>query len=164
MHRDGLDLGDYALQATLHTKGVPGSVTITDKGNGNVPVLVAVGSPAGAFIGLSGVTTPASALQAGGAIQTPFATKTAAYSVTPYDSQIAVNTAGGAVTITLPNATTCPRRDYTIKRISATANNATVACVGGQTIDGAATYVLSAQWKFVTVCSNGTDWLIFGNN
>jgi hypothetical protein len=64
---------------------------------------------------------------------------------------------GGAIAATLPAAASCPGREYTFIRISAS-NNVTVTGNGAETIDGANTYVLSAQWQTVRIRSNGTSW------
>lgn len=68
-----------------------------------------------------------------------------------------------AFTITLPAASTQNGLAYTIKKIDSSANAVTVAS-GGGTIDSAATYSLAAQYKYVRVVSNGTNWFIIGNN
>lgn len=70
-------------------------------------------------------------------------------------------TSSGA-TITLPSATVASGRTYRIKAVSP-ATGVTVATTGSQTIDGATTYSLSAN-KFVEVISDGSKWLIIGQN
>lgn len=84
---------------------------------------------------------------------------TANYTVLTSDGVVLVDTTSGAVTVTLP-APSFVGEAYTIKRISATANNATIATADSATIDGAATDTLAAQWAFVKVVSDGTDWFI----
>lgn len=70
----------------------------------------------------------------------------------------------GALVPTLPAAAAVPGRIYTFKRTSSS-NNVTVTRAGSDTIDGANTYVLSAQWKYVTLQSDGVaSWLIIANN
>lgn len=64
-------------------------------------------------------------------------------------------------TITLPTAVG-NSRVYTIKLTAS--GSATVTTTSSQTIDGSTTYSLSAQYKYVTVQSNGTNWIIIGNN
>jgi hypothetical protein len=74
---------------------------------------------------------------------------------------VAVSASGGNVTITLPAASgTNAGLTYTIKRTDNSGNTCTVA----GTIDGATNYSLTAQYKYVTVTSNGTDWYIIANN
>ena len=67
---------------------------------------------------------------------------------------------GGAITMTLPPAALVPGRIYVFKRINSGANAVVVDGYAAETIDGAATYTLSAQWNSVTIMSNGTAWFI----
>lgn len=62
------------------------------------------------------------------------------------------------ISVGLPAATTCRGRVYNIKRT--TTGSTTVIANGTETIDGAATYALAAQWDKVTVQSDGTNWVI----
>ena len=70
----------------------------------------------------------------------------------------------GAFTVTLPTAVGNTGQIYTIKRTSSAANNVTVGTTSSQTIDGSTTYVLSAQYKYVSVVSDGANWSIIANN
>lgn len=54
-------------------------------------------------------------------------------------------------------------RIQTVKLISP-ATTGTIYCDGSQLIDGSPSYSLSASNKFVTYLSDGTNWLIIGNN
>ena len=65
-------------------------------------------------------------------------------------------------TITLPTAASITGREYTIKLTGA--GTGTVATTSSQTIDGSTTYSLSAQYKYVTVKSTGSNWIIIANN
>ena len=71
------------------------------------------------------------------------------------------NATTASFTITLPS-TTIAGQLLTIKKIDATANTVTVA----GTIDGVTNYVLSTQYKYVTVQSTATSgtWYVVGNN
>ena len=64
-----------------------------------------------------------------------------------------------AATITLPDAASSAGLTFTLKRL--TANAVTVASAGG-TIDSVATQALAAQYDFITVVSDGTNWYITG--
>ena len=66
---------------------------------------------------------------------------------------------GGAFAPTLPAVATCAGRVYIAKRTAAT-GNITLTPNGSETIDGAATYVLTARWGTVWLYSDGTQWLI----
>lgn len=65
-------------------------------------------------------------------------------------------------TVTLPTAVGITGRNYTIKLTAS--GTGTVATTSSQTIDGSTTYSLSAQYKYVTVQSNGANWIIIANN
>lgn len=71
------------------------------------------------------------------------------------------NATTAAFTVTLP-ATVIAGYRYTIKKVDATANAVTIA----GTIDGATNYMLSAQYKYVTLISTTTSgsWYIVGQN
>ncbi|OIO40628.1 hypothetical protein AUJ10_02640, partial [Candidatus Pacearchaeota archaeon CG1_02_31_27] len=107
---------------------------------------------------------PNSRLQVNGAIATVLANKTGAYTVTISDSVITGDATTAAFSITLPTAVGITGRQYTFKKIDTSANAVTIDGAETETIDGAATYDLSAQWKYVTIVSDGTNWLIVANN
>jgi hypothetical protein len=73
---------------------------------------------------------------------------------------IGASASGGNITVTLPSASGNTGLTYIIKKTDATGNTCTV--VG--TIDGTTNYVLSTQYQYVQVASNGTDWYIIGKN
>ena len=89
-----------------------------------------------------------------------YVTVTAAtYTAKAGERLIGVNRAG-TVTITLPTAQLRAGRTYTIKDESGAAatNNITVATEGSETIDGAATDVISDNYGAKTYYSDGTRW------
>lgn len=92
------------------------------------------------------------------------AAKSAAYTALVSDEIITGDATSAAFTITLPTAVGKAGQTYTIKRINSGANAVTVGTTSSQTIDGAATYALSAQYKYVKVVSDGANWIIVGNN
>lgn len=67
-------------------------------------------------------------------------------------------------TITLPSAAATAGQSYYIKKIDASANAVTIGTTSSQTIDGSTTYVLSTQYKYVFVVSDGSNWFIMGSN
>lgn len=73
-----------------------------------------------------------------------------------------VNVTATGQTITLPTAVSITGREYTIKLTAS--GTGTVATTSSQTIDGSTTYSLSAQYKYVTVKSDGANWIVIGNN
>lgn len=90
--------------------------------------------------------------------------KTAAYTADAEDYTITCDATSAAFTVTLPAASGITGRIYVIKKTDASANAVTVDANASETIDGATTYSLAAQWKYVTIQSNGTNWVIIGNN
>lgn len=85
------------------------------------------------------------------------------YVVLGTDYFLSVDTSGGAVTVTLPNAATLAGRTYVIRDTggAAAATNITVATAGGNLVGGgasAATKVISAAYAGATVYSNGVTW------
>lgn len=80
------------------------------------------------------------------------------------DDVILGDTTGGAFSVNLPAVAASNRRVYTLKRVNAGANNLTLQANGAETIDGANTYVLTAQWKLASVVCNGTAWYLVSQN
>lgn len=105
-------------------------------------------------------TTPHSQLHVAGALATAYVVKIAAYTITAADSFVACDATAGAFTITLPTASGIAGREYTVKKTDASVNAVTVDANGAQTIDGALTYALAAQFATVVVVSDGSNWLI----
>jgi hypothetical protein len=95
---------------------------------------------------------------------TAVTTKSANYGLTPADHTVFVNTSGGGVTLTLPSAASLAGKTYTFKKIDSSGNTVTAGTTGGQTIDGAPTATLATQWKYITVQSDGLNWLIIADN
>jgi hypothetical protein len=111
-----------------------------------------------------GTMAPNSRLHVAGSISVAITRRTANYTLTDADRIVACDASAGAFTVSLPSAAGIAGRMYTIKKVDSSPNAVTVAAPTGQTIDGAASYVLSAQWKYVTVVSDGSNWLIIANN
>ena len=94
----------------------------------------------------------------------PYAAKTTAYTVALADGIIGANATSGAFSVTLSTAIGKAGRSYTVKKIDASANAVTVTTTSSQTIDGATSYSLAVRWKYLTVTSDGANWLITANN
>lgn len=91
--------------------------------------------------------------------------KTAAYTAVITDKLIKADATSAAFTVTLPSATNMSGLQITVKRTNSGANNVTVGTTSSQTIDlpggaAATTRVLGNQYAFVTVESDGTNWMI----
>ncbi len=69
---------------------------------------------------------------------------------------------GGAFSLNLPAAAGCLDRVYTAIKTDSSANAVTLDGNSAETINGAATYALSAQYARVTIQSDGTNWLVIG--
>lgn len=95
----------------------------------------------------------------------PMATAAAA-TFTMRPEMLTVNStysATGAQTVTLPAIASCVAgKFYVVKDVGGTANtnNITVATPGSETIDGAATKVISAADGSLILYSDGTNWLV----
>ena len=96
----------------------------------------------------------------GGVVHAITAAKTSAYEATASDYVVAVNTSGGAVTITLPDATA--GTTYIVKDTSGSAasNAVTVSRKTSYTIDGQTTVSITSNYGAITVVSNGSNWFI----
>ena len=107
------------------------------------------------------------ALRTGGAGANPawgfdigVSTTTTSVSLTASVDLTLVDTAGGAVTITLPTAVGVTGRTYTVKKISADVNAVTVNTTGGQTIDGVASIAFRIPQTSLDFVSDGINWRI----
>ncbi len=76
------------------------------------------------------------------------------------DDLVVIDSSGGPVTATLPDARTIPGRFIIIKAPNGGTNAVTVDTVGGQTIDGGAIVVMSTTNESLLVKSDGSNWQI----
>ena len=81
--------------------------------------------------------------------------KSAAYTGTPDDDFILVDTSGGNVTIKFETAANFTH-PITIKNIST--NDVVLDPDGSETIDGSATYTISSQYESTLIVSDGSNW------
>jgi hypothetical protein len=95
-----------------------------------------------------------------GSIVLPYSTATTTYSVKTSDYLVNFTTAG--FTASLATAVGCTGKTYILK--NSAVGQVVVATTSAQTIDGAATYTLTSQYKYIQVVSNGANWIITGNN
>ena len=91
-------------------------------------------------------------------------TVTAAYTLLATDTLLLVDATAGAITITVPLATEHPTRSFIIKKIDASANAVTPTRSGADTIDGATSLTLSAQYDAVEIESDGSAWYVVTDN
>jgi hypothetical protein len=109
--------------------------------------------------------SPTQALDVGGTVKGTgmmqnILTKTANYTLLSSDFTILFDATGGNLTATLQAAASHAGRVYIIKKIDASGNTVTIDANGSETIDGATTNVLSAQWQTVRIQSDGTAWYV----
>lgn len=81
-----------------------------------------------------------------------------------FDSTLFADTNTGVVTANLPSAALLGGRIYIIMDESGNAatNNITIVPIGGQTINGAASYVINTNYGQAILQSNGSDWFVIG--
>ena len=120
----------------------------------------------GATASTNGILSSAakSTLDVIGSFSSAITGKTAAYTATIADNTILCSAATAAFTLTLPAASGIAGREYVIKKIDSSANAVTVDGNASETIDGALTYALSTQYKYVHIKTDGSNWFIIGNN
>lgn len=82
-------------------------------------------------------------------------TTTVAYTVTANIYYVRGDATAGAIAVTLPPAINNTGRQVFVKKIDASGNAVTVTAAGADTIEGAATAVLAAQWAKTLLISNG---------
>lgn len=78
-----------------------------------------------------------------------------------------VTTAAAVITATMPSATSTMAlggRAVTIFKVDAGGGSVTIDGESAETINGAATVSLASQYKYTTMVSNGTNWVIIGSN
>ena len=95
-----------------------------------------------------------------GGLSRAIRTVTTSPAISATDSVVLLNAA--TLTATLPTAVGIAGREYTVKLIAS--STATLATTSSQTIDGATTKSLTAQYKYITVVSDGANWQIVANN
>lgn len=91
-----------------------------------------------------------------------YAAKTTNYVMAVTDTFIVVTTGGSGISITLPLANaTAGGKMIVVKKIDSGGGAVTLAGTGGNTIDGAATKALAAQYSTAVLISNGVDkWYV----
>lgn len=90
----------------------------------------------------------------------PFRQVTAATTALPSDYLILVDATTGAVTVNLPSAASSRGAALVVKKIDASANAVTIDASGSETIDGATTQALAAQYDSLTLICDASQWWI----
>jgi hypothetical protein len=94
----------------------------------------------------------------GGGSSYTVSTKVAAYTAVDGDVLLC-DASGGAFSVTLPPAAS--GASILVKKTDASANAVTVDGDAAETIDGALTLALAAQYAAITLWSDGTSWWVF---
>ncbi|MDI6788881.1 MAG: hypothetical protein QME51_10960, partial [Planctomycetota bacterium] len=136
------------------------SITITTAGDANitVPTSGTLATLAGSET-LTGKTLTTPTINGG---KQTYASKSASYTLVATDYCIDFSGLSGGVTASLPTAAGITGTVYVIKNSDA-AQTVTIDGNGAETIDGAATVALSAQYQFRMIISDGTNWKVIGS-
>jgi hypothetical protein len=158
------NLTDVAARQTS-LNNLAGAVTSGDflRGNGSNVLLAAIG--AGDLPGtLNATAFSGNVTMQDAVITTDIALKTTSYVVTTSDFVLLTTTAGGDVTYTLPDATTCAGQQYYFVLTDAN-NNVDFATASSQTIGGfaAADWSLSQLGSALAIISDGANWQPLGS-
>lgn len=86
--------------------------------------------------------------------------KTGNYTAAATDTTIFCDASGGAFTVTLPPAASPAGKVFYIKKTDSSANAVTIEGDGAETIDEAATRIITSQYDDVMIQSDGTEWWI----
>lgn len=100
----------------------------------------------------------AAGLRSGGHLYLHSSAKTAAYTATSADCIVLVDATAAATTITLPAAAGASGQLLIVKKTDSSANAVTVDGSGSETIDGATTKSLAAQYDVAIIFCDGTAW------
>jgi hypothetical protein len=112
-----------------------------------------------------GTTRPNSSLQINGSLSVAYKYMTSDYyTLTDSDCVIGVDVSGHKREITLPSAVGRTGRVYTIKAIAG-GMYVELFTTSSQTIDNYSTGIIELSlWQYITVVSNGSNWMITGKN
>ena len=95
----------------------------------------------------------------------PYALKTSNYTLTTSDFLILADASGGAITMTLPDASSpgISGRAFVIQKEDSTQNLVTIATTGGQLIESNSTLLMSIEHDSFFLMSVGTTWEIIAH-
>ncbi|RXK60457.1 hypothetical protein ESA94_08285 [Lacibacter luteus] len=111
-----------------------------------------------------GTTSPTSTLDIRGSLALNYRSFTASTTAASTDNNL-LFTGTSAATLTLPDATGCAGRTYTIKNVSTTSPLPvlTVSTTSSQTIDGGSSWLLNDTKEVLTVISDGSNWNVISS-
>ena len=111
-------------------------------------------------VGIGFAVKATSRLDVNGPIATAYLSVSADTTLDGTHSFVAVDATAAARVITLPAAAGIVGRRYTIKKTDSSGNTVTIDGNGAETIDGAATKVISTQYTSHSLISTGSAWFI----
>lgn len=114
-------------------------------------------------LNVGSTAAPTSTLHTVGSFATPYAAKSASYTLTATDYTVTFDASGAARTATLPTAVGITGRIYVVKKTDSSGNAVTVDGDGAETIDGATTVTLSTQYAGRVIQSDGANWQVIGS-
>lgn len=88
---------------------------------------------------------------------------TASATANTTDNVYLADATSASLTITLPDAIINKDQIVVVKKVDTSVNTVTIDGNGAQTIDGAATVVLSTQYHFRVMVSDGSNWHVIGS-
>lgn len=94
----------------------------------------------------------------GGVSAASVSTQTNTFTIPSANYVLLADGTSSAWTATLPTAVGNTGMMVTVKKIDSTANAITIGTTLSQTIDGASTKSLAAQWDSLTFVSDGSNW------
>lgn len=92
----------------------------------------------------------------------PVVSPATTYPATTADCVILADGTSGAFDVTLPLAASATNQVFMVKKTDVSANAITVEGNGAETIDGVANKPLAAQYDFIVVVSDATEWHVVG--
>ena len=104
--------------------------------------------------------SPIATFDVNGGVAMATAAKTTTYTATIDDYAIYCDASGGAFTVTLPAVANATGLVLHTKKTDSSANAVTIDGSGSETIDGATTRVISAQYDSIMIQCDGTEWWI----
>ena len=136
-----------------------GGDTRFELGNATNPGFLVLADPAGAYAFSANGNTGRLAFT--GSLTTGFKSTATSITLNPNTDNTVEVTASGQ-TINLPAVIFVAGLEFYIKLTAS--GTCTIDANASELIDGSTTYSLSAQYKYVHIKSNGTKWLVIGNN
>lgn len=159
VYQDSAEAVPWTQPITLDSAGRLTSALYVPEGNWKYTLKDSGGSTIVTQDNIPGAIAAASAAFA--FLQAPILSKAANYTLTTDDLGYWVrgDASGGAFTLTLPSATTVSAgKGYWLQN-TGTNGAVTVATTGGQTINGASTFVINPQYGLLWVESDGANWV-----